>query len=53
MVTRAKGHKLWRKVRVAADVVLLLSTRNPERDFKNCKIPMLHRDGDLSYVSGD
>lgn len=30
-VTMVSGHKLWRKVRLAALVTLLLSTRMPER----------------------
>jgi hypothetical protein len=40
MVTRLSGHRLWRKVRVAAEVVLRLSTRRPERFLRMFLKPM-------------
>lgn len=40
-VTMVNGHKLWRKVRLAAFVTLLLSTRRLERFFRNCLKPMV------------
>lgn len=40
MVTRHKGQRLWRRVRFAAEVVLELSTLNPERVLRKCQTPM-------------
>lgn len=40
-VTMVNGHKLWRKVRLAALVTLLLSTRRLERFFRICLKPMV------------
>lgn len=41
MVTKLRGHRLWRRVRVAAEVVLLLSTRRPERFLRISLTPIL------------
>lgn len=40
IVTNVKGHRLCRRVRVAAEVVLRLSTLKPDRLLKNCLRPM-------------
>jgi hypothetical protein len=45
MVTRLKGHRLCRRVRVAAEVVLRLSTRRPERCLRKSLNPILTGEG--------
>lgn len=41
VVTKLRGHRLWRRVRVAAEVVLRLSTRRPDRFLRNSLTPIL------------